>query len=105
MVSRLVTGLDNVIVIVFCVATFIAFFKGAYDMWREYRSTKERSVLYYLIVLIVTWFWFNPYQLMALHPFVLLAYYWNRNRWMRYAMLILVLIPFIVRVWLIALTM
>jgi len=97
--------LDTFIVIVFWVATFIAFFKGAYDMWREYRATKQRSVLYFLIILVLTWFWFNPYELTALHPFVLMAYYWNRNKWMRNAMFVLVLIPFVIRIILIAMTM
>lgn len=101
----MLTGLDNVIVIIFWITSFIAFFKGAYDMWREYRTTKERSILYYLVVLIATWFWFNPYELVALHPFVLMAYYWNRNKWMRYAMLVLVLVPFIIRVALLATSM
>ena len=105
MVNQLFSGFDNVIVIVFWIATFIAFFKGAYDMWREYRTSKEKTVLYFLIVLVITWFWFNPYELVALHPFVLMAYYWNRNRWMRNAMLVLVLVPFVIRVWLIAASM
>lgn len=74
-------------------------------MWREYRATKQRSVLYFLIILVLTWFWFNPYELTALHPFVLMAYYWNRNKWMRNAMFVLVLIPFVIRIILIAMTM
>lgn len=71
-------------------------------MWREWRTTKQRSVLYFFIALILTWFWFNPYQLTALHPFVLMAYYWNRNRWMRNAMLVLVLVPFFIQLWFMA---
>ena len=74
-------------------------------MWREYRATKQRSVLYFLIILVLTWFWFNPYELTALHPFVLMAYYWNRNKWMRNAMFVLVLVPFVIRIVLIAMTM
>ncbi|MCT4778533.1 MULTISPECIES: hypothetical protein [Exiguobacterium] len=71
-------------------------------MWREWRATKQRSVLYFFIVLLLTWFWFNPYQLTALHPFVLMAYYWNRNRRMRNAMLVLVLVPFFIQLWFMA---
>ncbi|WP_236636158.1 MULTISPECIES: hypothetical protein [Exiguobacterium] len=97
--------MNNIIVIVFWVVTFVAFFKGAYDMWREYRATKQKSVLYFLLVLILTWFWFNPYELTALHPFVLMAYYWNRNRWMRNAMLALVLATFFLQLWVMAGTM
>ncbi|MCT4796282.1 MAG: hypothetical protein LPJ96_10340 [Exiguobacterium sp.] len=97
--------MENVIVISFWIVAFLAFFKGAYDMFREYRTTKQRSVLYFLIVLVLTWFWFNPYELTALHPFVLMAYYWNRNRTLRNVMLVLVLVPFAIRVWLLASTM
>lgn len=94
--------MNSVIVMVFWVVTFIVFFKGAFDMWREWRATRQRSVLYFFIVLLLTWFWFNPYQLTALHPFVLMAYYWNRNRRMRNAMLVLVLVPFFIQFWFMA---
>lgn len=92
----MVHTLLGILVAVFWVVTLVVFFKGAYDIWKEYKGTKDKTMLYFLGALVVSWFFFRPDLLQAYHPFVLMAFYWNRNKLMRNIMLVLAIVPFVV---------